>query len=160
MKLFVTTLIAALTVVGTAAGQDEPKTISKDVARKAIALFCADPLSADADGAAAIILKFAEASPNVVINLTPKACPWLKDKATPVKYSAKLLGAYVAGNVKSQLASGQTKNDSYSGVLQVIATYHQIQKREPDFKRPEVEHLIELESQKKLKEYLESRDNA
>jgi hypothetical protein len=156
MRLFTVALIAALTVVGTAAGQNEPKTISKDIAQKAIELFCADPLSTDADGAAAVILKFAQDSPKVEVNLTPKACPWFRDKANPVKYSAKLLGAYVAGNVKSQLASGQTKNDSYAGVLQVIATYHQLQKREPDFKLPEVEHLIELANQKKLKEYLES----
>jgi hypothetical protein len=156
MRLFTVALIAALTVVGTAAGQNEPKTISKDIAQKAIELFCTDPLSTDADGAAAVIIKFAQDSPKVEVNLTPKACPWFRDKANPVKYSAKLLGAYVAGNVKSQLASGQTKNDSYAGVLQVIATYHQLQKREPDFKLPEVEHLIELANQKKLKEYLES----
>ena len=156
MKLFAIALAAALAAVETAAGQNEQKTISKDVAQKAIDLFCADPLSADADGEAAIILNFAQASPKVEINITPKACPWFEDKATPVKYSAKLLGAYTAGNVKSQLASGQMKNDSYAGVLQVIATYQQIQKRDPNLKLPGVEHLIELANQKKLKEYLES----
>jgi len=156
MKLFAIALIAALASVGTATGQNEQKPISKDMAQKAIALFCADPSSADADGAAAIIVNFAQASPKVEISITPKACPWFEDKATPVKYSAKLLGAYTAGNVKSQLASGQMKNDSYAGVLQVIATYHQLQKHDPDLKLPGVEHLIDLANQKKLKEYLES----
>ncbi len=132
------------------------KTISPDVARKAIALYCANPLSADADGAAAIIIKFVDASPNVEIKVTPRACPWFTNKAVPVNYGAKLLAAYAVGNAKSQLESGRTKNDSYAGVLQVIATYQLMQRREPNFKLAEVDRLVDLAKQKKLKEYLET----
>ena len=155
MKLLSATIAAALTLLVPSDAQSDPQAISKDTARKAIELFCANPLSEDADGAASIILKFAEASSDIHITITVKALPWFNNP-TPVKHSQQLLGAFLAGNVKSQLTTGTAKNDPYAGVLQVIATYRQIQKREPDFKLAEVEHLIELANQKKLKEHLET----
>jgi hypothetical protein len=150
IPLFLLTLALASTV---AVAQKPAKPISKETALKAIELFRADSLSAQGQGAGSIILQFAEQSPDVEVSVRPKVLPWLDAKPQP-KHASQLLGAFFAGNIKSQLESGQTKDDSYAGVLQVIATYRQIQQREPAFKVPAVDKLIDLEAQKKLKAYL------
>ena len=154
MKIPATILIAFSLLFSVSLADDTPKPITKDIARKAIEVFRADPLSKLGEGAASVILKFAEESPDVKVEIGMKVLPWFKS-TPPVPHSQQLLGAFIAGNARSQLDSGNAGNDSYAGVLQVIATCRQIQKAEPGFKVPEVEKLIELSTRNKLKEYLE-----
>ena len=129
--------------------------ITEEMAVAAIEEFRADPAEALRRGAGAIIVKFAEASPDVLIRFDRKATPWL-GKSTEERQGA-LLTAYVAGNLASQLKSRKKENDSYAGILQTIATYRQLQEADPTFRLESIEDLIGLEAQGRLKEHLESQ---
>jgi hypothetical protein len=67
-----------------------------------------------------------------------------------------LFGAFVAGNVDSQLLRSVKKDDSYGGDIQLIETYQRMQKRKPKLRIPEIERLIELKSKGQLRAYLAS----
>ena len=130
--------------------------VSKDDARKAIAIFRRNPLDTHGEMTRPIILKFAEDSPDVEIAVSDKTLPWLANKSVPTETSAVLLVAFVAGDVESQLDSGKTKDDPVAGSEQVIATYRQLQKADPKLKVREVETLIDLQRQGKLAEHFQS----
>lgn len=155
MRFFLSVLFLTLFIPCICPAQGEPKADSKDAALKAIAIFCENPFSEEAKAAAALVVNFSEKSPEVEINIESKSVPWFTEEPQP-QHANLLLTAYIVGNTKSQLDRGKAQNDSLAGVLQAIATYQQIQKQEPDFKIPDVEKLIELNTRNKLKEYLET----
>ena len=105
---------------------------------------------------ASVILRFAEESPDVEVEISPQALPWLNVKPSP-EHSAILLTAYMAGTIRSQLERGVTKNDSLAGAEQVIETYQQLKKIEPGLRIAEVKTLIDVKHRGKLKEYLEAK---
>jgi len=121
---------------------------------KAIAEFKARPLTEEGRVAAGKIIKFAEQSEAVTIRIAKPLVPWLHD-GTDEKYRALLLGAYVAGNAKSQLDHGTSKDDPYAGMLSVFDVYRQIKDHDKKCHIPEVEAFLDLESKKKLKAHLE-----
>jgi hypothetical protein len=132
-----------------------PQGVSKDAARQAIAIFRQEPVSDRGREAAATIFRFAQGSPDVEVVKSKNALPWLATRAL-TKYNSVLLTAYIAGSVLSQLDSGLTRNDPVAGAVQVIETYQLIQKTDPTFRMPEVEKLVDLQTQGKLKEYVET----
>ena len=127
--------------------------VTKDMARKAIALFREEPASEAGRGAASIILRFAEESPDVEVVIAPPFLPWFADKPA-MKHGDTLMAAYLAGTILSQLDSGAAKFDPVAGAEQVIETYEKLKKAKPDLRIPSVETLIELKAQGKLKEHL------
>jgi hypothetical protein len=130
--------------------------ISKDIVLKAIAIFENEPLSHDGKGAASIVMKFADGSEDVIIILSGKIINWLGDdtKDTYYQYRVILLSAYIAGNVKYQLIQNVVQDDPYSGLIQVLRTYQQLQKRDPNFKLIEIERIKEIQSNNLLKEHI------
>lgn len=134
--------------------QKEP--IPEENAREAIRDFKADPLAAIDRGAAATIIDFTEASPAVAVSIGPKSVPWLQKKQVDRRPSV-LLAGYIAGNIESQLNRRIKDDDPYAGVLQAIATYRQLQQNDPDYRVDELEALIQLESEGRLKEHLEAK---
>lgn len=130
--------------------------ISKDIVLKAIAIFENEPLSHDGKGAASIVMKFADESEDVYIVLSEKIITWLgNDTKDPYyQYHVILLSAYIAGNVKYQLIQNVVQDDPYSGLIQVLKTYQQLQKRVPNFKLIEIEKIKEIQSKNLLKEHI------
>ncbi len=132
-------------------------TFTKADAIKAIANFKQQPLTENGRVAAGKIIEFAEQSDDVTVHIAESLVPWLHDK-TDEKYRALLLGAYVAGNVKSQLDRGDNgvkRDDPYAGMLVVIEVYQQIKGTDKKYDIPKIEEFIELEAQHKLKGHLE-----
>lgn len=129
--------------------------ITKEIALKAVTAFCAaDPFSEDARTYAAILLRFTDEDQDVLIKISQKVVPFLKSKTLSQQEIAIVLGAFVAGNLDSQLLRGRKKDDAYAGELQVMETYRQMQKKKPKLRIPEIEKLIELESKGQLRSYL------
>ena len=138
------------------ASPDEKKQITADAALQAIQEFKADPLAALQRGVAKTIMDFSEASPAVLISFSKKVVPWLGKTEVDERQSV-LLAAYVAGNTESQLRRGKKEDDPLAGVLQTIATYRQLQQADPAFRMEEVETLISLEKEGRLKEHLSAK---
>jgi len=130
--------------------------ISKDIALKAIEIFENEPLSQDGEGAASIITEYASESEDIDIVISDKIITWLvsNDKDPYYKYRAILLAAYLTGNVKSQIVQGVAQDDPYSGLNQVLKTYHQLQKQDMSFNLQEIEEIQKLKNNKHLKEHI------
>ena len=126
--------------------------VSKEDARRAIAIFRRDPLNSQGEMTRPIILKFAEDNPDVEIALDEKHLAWFSNKSLADDIRSMLLVAFVAGDVQSQLDSGKTKDDPVAASEQVIATYRQLQKANPKLKVREIEDLIDLQKRGKLAE--------
>ncbi|MFO0863131.1 MAG: hypothetical protein U0744_00470 [Gemmataceae bacterium] len=117
--------------------------VSVDEARKAIAGFLADPLKESAKDDAKKIVNFAMESPDVVVVMGEEETAWLKEKAKNKQdYGGLLLTAFIAGNIQTQLDLGEKRNDVYSGAIQVMRTYREIRKRDPEFRSLAVEGLL------------------
>lgn len=138
-----------------AAPADKKKT-TVDEALRAIQEFQADPLAALQRGVAKTIIDFAEASPAVMISFSKKVVPWI-GKETVDERRSVLLAAYIAGNTESQLRRGKKADDPLAGVLQAISTYRQLQQADPAFRMDELEALIILEQEGRLKEHLSAK---
>jgi|SRR5689334_557215 hypothetical protein len=146
-------LLFALSVAS--ASLAAPKqTITKEATFNAIVMFRADPLSDDGRRAGGLVMEFTEQSHDVVVTISQKILPFLSNKSLPEKYKATLLAAFVVGNVDSQLLRHQKKDDTYSGVLQMIESYRQMQRSNGRLHIAEVEKLIEMQSRGELKTYV------
>jgi len=145
---------AAFSDASVSAGDKEK--IPADAALRAIQEFQADPLSAVQRDVAKTIINFAEASPAVIISFSKKVVPWIGKDEVDERRSV-LLAAYVAGNTESQLRRGKKDDDPFAGVLQAIATYRQLQQADLAFRLEELEALIVLEQEGRLKEYLSAK---
>lgn len=131
--------------------------IDKDTVRMAITIFRRTPTNQQGNMVRPIILRYAQESPDVRIEVSPRVMPWIGsakgyDDAMPV-----LLTAYVAGSVQAQLDNRKSKDDPVAGTEQVIATYRQMQRTEPSLRIMAVEKLIDLKKQGKLAKHLETR---
>ena len=149
--IFVTVIVCAR---AQAKVPDRP--IDKDTVRMAITIFRRTPTNQQGSMARPIIIRYAQESPDVHIDVSTRVMPWMAntkgyDDAVPV-----LLTAYVAGDVQAQLDRRKPKDDPMAGTEQVIATYQQMQRTEPRLRIMEVEKLIDLKKQGKLAKHLEN----
>jgi hypothetical protein len=121
---------------------------------QAIAAFAADPAGPRALDEGKIIIAFAQGNDAVTVNLDEKLAPFITDPlAAEVK--ARLLAAYVAGNVKAQLEKGKPGDQPYPASLFLIKTYGQLKAADPRLSSPATEKLAALEKKGQLKKYLE-----
>ncbi len=127
--------------------------VSKDDARRAIAIFRRDPLNAQGEMTQPIILTFAKDSPDVEVSLSDKRLAWFGNSSVAEDTRQVLLVAYVAGDVQSQLDNGKAKDNPVAAAEQVIATYAQLKHSNPELRVREVEELIRLQKQGKLAEH-------
>ena len=102
------------------------------------------------------IIDFARDSPAVVISFSDKVVPWIGKEKVDERRSV-LLAAYVAGNTESQLRRKKKEDDPLAGVMQAIATYRQLQQADLAFRLDELENLIVLEKEGRLKEHLSAK---
>ena len=138
------------------ASKPQPAKITEEEALGALARFKEDPHAALQEGEVAKIINYSEAHPKVQIVIGEKQVPWIgKEKVDESR--SLLLAAYIAGNTEAQLKQKRWGNDSYAGVRQAIATYRQIQQAQPGFVLAELEKLIRLEDEGKLRAHLEQK---
>jgi hypothetical protein len=135
-------------------GAEQPPPDLKTV-RQSFRSFHADPESVHGEKAE-IIFRYAEQSPDVQLVLNRTVVALLSNQKQNFGERSTLLMAFIVGNVEAQWAHHETKDNSYAGVVQVIATYRQLQKHNPKLRIPEVEKLIELEKHGELERYVAS----
>jgi hypothetical protein len=100
-----------------------------------------------------VILEFAEKSDTVLIEVSERAMPWVADARVPEQAKMVLTGAYVAGNVKSQLERKVNANDSMAGWKEVFRAYEMLRKHAGGSLRvPGVEQLLQEEKNGKLQQ--------
>jgi len=156
MKLWVSIFVVAIALVSTGRAAAPKQKITHEMVLNAIMTFRVDPLSEDARQAGGLVMEFTEQSHDVVVKIRQKTLPFLSNKSLPEKYKAILLAAFVVGNVDSQLLRHQKKDDSYAGMIQMIESYRQTQRKDPTLRIAEVEKFIEMQSRGELKGYVSS----
>jgi hypothetical protein len=140
---------------GLAAAQQDKKEITPAEVRKAIAVFQEKPASPEGKAASKQILVFAAQSKDVVVILGKEETGWLgMDKEKKEENTGHLMVAYVAGSVLSQLDSKKATHDMYASMQQVFRTYQQLQKQDKDFKRPDLDKLMAMDKEGKLKKHV------
>lgn len=154
MKALGLLLVAFLCLAHAAVAQGANKPISGEEVLKAIQVFSRSPQSEEGRLAASTITRYANASDDVAVSLTPEIVPWFGIPKPP-KHSGTLLAAFIAGNVKSQVEKKTKGDDSHAGLQQVIKTYAQLKESDKSYSVPEVEKFVELESKGELKKYVE-----
>jgi len=141
-RLLCTSCVGLIAFSAVAAYAQNPG-VSTDDVRKAIASFLTDPLKESAKDDAKKIVSFATGSPDVMVIMGPEEMGWLKENPKAKKdYAGLLLTAFIAGNMQTQLELGEKRNEVYSGALQVMRTYREIRKKDPEFQSPAVEELF------------------
>ncbi len=123
----------------------------QQIIAKAIAAFTANPLAAAKD--ARTFMRYWAESDFVSVEVSRELLPWTARK--PLSDPGRILFyAYVAGDLEAQFKRGKPGNDSLAGIKMVFRVYRQLQAQDEDLKLAEIEKLLELENEGKLKEHL------
>jgi hypothetical protein len=106
-----------------------------------------------ADAAKTIVI-YAQLSDDVTVDLGPEQLPWLSEKwdlekETERTCQSMLMAAFVAGNIKSQIKNDKAEDDTYSGWVFAIETYHRLSERD-HFRSASIEELSKMQSEGKL----------
>jgi hypothetical protein len=94
------------------------------------------------DERAGRIVQFAAQSDSISIVLNQDVLTWMNHQP---KYEQAdlLLVVFIAGNARSQLASGRNSDDTYAGLKEVFRVYRDMQQNQSDLKITEIEDLID-----------------
>ena len=149
-KRMVALILIALVSRADARAKSTEQPIDKETVRKAITIFRQTPANQQGSMVRPIILRFAQESLEVQIAFPPLMLSWIEGGKARSEDRAALLTAYVAGDVRAQLDQRKMKDDPVAGIEQVIATYRQLQKTEPQLRINAIEKLIDLHRQGKL----------
>ena len=150
---YLTTISLILLAVCSPAAEPEAP-ITKEAVRSAIKTFREDPLSPQGRAAGELVRSFADKDTSVLVEITPKAAPFISNVKMLTADRTLLMNAFVVGNVDSQVAQNRKKDDPYGGALEVIHVYKEMQKRDPTLNLAGIENLIELEKRGELKNYV------
>lgn len=128
---------------------------SKADVTKAIAVLEKSFLGAEAPAAAQTVLQFAENSKDVAIQLSPKTTPWLfgeakGNNADNETYGRMLMVAYLAGNIKAQLAAGKPVDTPLAGWQFALKSYQVIKQNNSKVSIPELETLKKQQAKGEL----------
>lgn len=126
----------------------------KEDVLKAIAVMDKDFLASESGQAAQTVMRFAESSKAVAIQLNPKTTPWLfgetKGSDAAENTRTMLLIAYLAGNMKAQLSAGKAVDSPIPGWEFALKAYQAIQKSDGQFKLDELEALKKQQAKGEL----------
>lgn len=126
----------------------------KEDVLKAIAVMDKDFLAPESGQAAQTVMRFAESSKEVAIQLNPKTTPWLfgetQGNEAGENYRMMLLVAYLAGNMKAQLTAGKAVDSPVPGWEFALKAYQAIQKSDGQFKLDELETLKKQQAKGEL----------
>lgn len=149
MRNLLATLILLFIYSTFAQADDYKRTINPETALKAVQLFKSDPLGPDAEGALAVALNFAEYSDLVTVQVSRKYLPW-QFEAVEQKINAKLLGAYISGNLEHQLNNNINKNSPLEGIRLVLHVYQLLRADGQMAENTNLETWIALDKEGKL----------
>jgi len=82
-----------------------------------------------------------------------EATPW-----APTTMEFDLLAAFVAGNVREIVATGDLRTDSYAGTVEVLRVYQLLKEQNPGLRVDELEAFELLDRKGKLREKLDKID--
>ncbi len=111
----------------------KPSTISTAITR-----LLDKPLSEEADDYSALIVNFAQASPDIAISLNTNFLPWLEDDKLP-ELALRLTSAYVAGNVAEQIRLDKAEDSPAAGIVAALKMYRKLRQTETLAKIPILE---------------------
>lgn len=103
-------------------------------------------LNQEALAAAQTVYLFAQQSKEVSVMLSPEIAPWVSAEAKPRSAGDEnvrrmLLAAYLAGNIKAQLAAGKPADNPVAGWKLALKAYQSIKQKNKQFTIPEMETL-------------------
>ena len=130
-----------------------PREISPDIAMKAIQHFKQDPTSKEAMEYLSIILDFAEKSQTITVKINEKYLPYELGTINK-QYDPLFIGAYIAGNVESQLTTNSTKDAAFEGIKLVLYTYVKLRSKSIIKQHKEFEKWIDLYKKNELRKWL------
>jgi len=130
---------------------------TQEAVSSAIAQVETNFISGTSVDAAKVILQFAEESEQVQVSIRPETVPWLKEKwglepDREQSIRSMLLAAYLAGNIKSQLAAGRPADDPYAGWIFVCRGYAQFRSK-VSFSSPSIDSLETRRTEGTLKQH-------
>lgn len=157
MKSVVLSLLVVFSLFLQAIGRDKEDPITNTKALEIIEIFRQDPLSAKGKAAASLIPTFAGESSEVVVQVEERNMPWLK-MGLDMDIGSRLMAAYIAGSVKSQLTKKARKDDLVAGAEQVIESYQKMRKVNPALTVPSVDEWVKLKAEDKLAEYFNVKE--
>lgn len=116
--------------------------------------FLADPLGRKQHVSA--ITQFAKESDSVEVLVRPEILNWTR-KRRQARHSDLLVCAYVAGNVRAQLARGKVEmaKDSHAGILAAIEVYGRLQEQDSTYQVPELNEYRQLADAAKLERHIQ-----
>jgi hypothetical protein len=121
--------------------------------REKIERFLSDPMEGVREGDMAAIAKFADESDRVAVSISGNVCAWtLSDMNEALKLP--LLTAFLAGNVRSQLDTGTTQDDSYSGIVQTLRVYRALKSKQSKFKEASLEKYLAMQAKGELNQHI------
>jgi hypothetical protein len=149
-------ILAAAAFV-TCAGCGLAATPSKQDALQAISVLERNLLSPEAAQAAKTVVVYAQLSDDVMVDIGPEQLPWISEdwgleKDREMAIHSMLVAAFVAGNVKPQIKNDKAEDDTYSGWLFAIETYHRLRAKEK-FLSPSLEALAKMQAEGKLRDH-------
>lgn len=154
--LSLTLLLASHATTGIAQENTE---VSVDDVTLAIAAFGADPASERGKALASVIVTFAEESDAVEVKLDEAIHGWLAEELKG-EFGQTLLTAIIAGSVRSQIETGVTGDDAYSGLLFLLRVYRQVQAKVPEYTVPEIDEQLAAHRRGTLHELIADRRRA
>ena len=136
-------LLAFLTVNAKGEEDADGANISSDTVLKAIAQVELDPIKAKSNGTFSIIISFAAKSPDVLVTVNTEYLPWLNQEKK-IDNTDILLCAFIAGNMRPQLAQKKKKDHPVDGIKFMLSVYNRLRKDE------KIESIVELDKWSKL----------
>lgn len=129
-------------------------TPTKHEVLRAISVMEKSVSSPEAADAAKLIVVYAQVSDDVMVDIGPEQLPWVNEtwglgRDREGACQSMLMAAFVAGNVKSQIKNDKAEDDTYSGWIFVIDTYHRLREKN-SFRSPSIEALARMQAEGKL----------
>jgi hypothetical protein len=123
---------------------------SKHEVLQAISVIEKSVSSPEAVAAAKTVVVYAQLSDDVMVDIGPGELPWVGenwglDQDREAACQSMLLAAFVAGNVKSQIKNDRAEDDTYSGWIFAIGTYHRLQYRDK-FRSAAIEEMSKMQA--------------
>ena len=129
-------------------------TPTKHEVLRAISVMEKSVSSPEAAEAAKLIVVYAQVSDDVMVDIVPEQLPWINEtwglgREREAACQSMLTASFVAGNVKSQIKNDKVEDDTYSGWIFVIDTYHRLREKN-SFRSPSIEALATMQAEGKL----------
>ena len=143
--LLTTVLLLAMTSgPARAAGDVDWANLKPETVLNAISVFAADPGSAKNDAVISVIIKFADASPNVTVTVDSGFFPWV-DRKPEIEKRDLLLTAFIAGNIRPQLEKQVKKDHPIEGIQLMCKVYVALRKKKTIPSIPELDKWSKLD---------------